>query len=67
MVSHSFLLILDGPCPLLALDFLIKVKAKIHFEDDGIKVMRGDRTPLQVLTVTLADEYACFRNLFPMV
>lgn len=62
LVFHSFLLIPDAPCPLLGQNLLNKVKTKIHFEDDSIKVMRGDGTPRQVLILSLAEEYQLFQE-----
>jgi hypothetical protein len=40
-VTHSFLVIPECPAPLLGHDLLTKVRAHIHFERDGIKVMDG--------------------------
>jgi hypothetical protein len=57
-VTHSFLVIPE--CPLLGHDLLTKVRAHIHFEPDGIKVMDGRGQPLQVLTVSLEDEHRLF-------
>jgi hypothetical protein len=48
------------PCPLLGHDLLTKVRAHIHFEPDGIKVIDGQGQPLQVLTMSLEDEHHLF-------
>lgn len=49
-VTHSFLVVPDSPVPLLGRDLLTKVRARIHFDPDGIKVMDGEGTPQHVLT-----------------
>jgi hypothetical protein len=59
-VTHSFLVIPECPAPLLGCNLLTKVRAHIHFEPDGIKVMDGLGQPLQVLTVSLEDEHHLF-------
>jgi hypothetical protein len=59
-VTHSFLVIPECPAPLLGRVLLTKVRAHIHFEPDGIKVMDGRGQPLQVLTVSLEDEHHLF-------
>jgi hypothetical protein len=59
-VTHSFLVIPECPAPLLGRYLLTKVRAHIHFELDGIKLMDGRGQPLQVLTVSLEDEHRLF-------
>jgi hypothetical protein len=59
-VTHSFLVIPECPAPLLGCDLLTKVRAHIHFELDGIKLMDGQGQPLQVLTMSLKDEHRLF-------
>jgi hypothetical protein len=59
-VTHSFLVIPECPAPLLGHDLLTKVRAHIHFELDGTKVMDGRGQPLQVLTVSLKAEHCLF-------
>lgn len=59
-VTHSFLVIPECPAPLLGRDLLTKVKAQIHFEPDGIRVLDGQGQPLHILTLSLADEHRLF-------
>ena len=56
-VSHSFIVVLECPAPLLGRDLLSKVNAQIHFAHGGISVMDGTGHPIHILSLTLADEY----------
>ena len=60
-VTHSFLVVPESPAPLLGRDLLTKVRARIHFEPEGIEVTDGDGQSLQVLTLSLADEYRLYK------
>ena len=61
-VSHSFIVILECPYPLLGRDLLTKIGAQIHFlpEEPQAKGCQGE--PIQVLTMKLEDEYQLFKD-----
>ena len=59
-VSHSFLVILECPAPLLGRDLLAKVNAQIHFDSGGISVTDGLGQPIHVLSLALRDEYRLY-------
>ncbi|XP_076419054.1 uncharacterized protein LOC121825602 [Peromyscus maniculatus bairdii] len=57
-VTHSFLVIPECPYPLLGRDLLSKMRAQIHFSDEGAWLMDQKRRPIQVLLTTdLVEEY----------
>lgn len=56
-VSHSFLHVPDCPYPLLKRELLTKLKAQIHFEGAKVKVSGPRGAPLQILTLSLEDEF----------
>ena len=59
-VSHSFLVILECPAPLLGRDLLAKVNVQIHFDSGGISVTDGLGQPIHVLSLALRDEYRLY-------
>ena len=56
-VSHSFMVILECPFPLLGRDLLTKTGAQIHFLPGETKILGQRGRPIQVLTIQLEDEY----------
>ena len=50
-VSHSFLVVLECPAPLLRWDLLTKVNAEIHFDPGGMSVMDGLGQPIHALSL----------------
>lgn len=60
MVTHSFLVVPECPYPLLGRDLLTKLEAQIHFSKTGAQVLDRDGQPIQILTVSLQDEYRLF-------
>lgn len=64
-VSHSFMVIPECPYPLLAQDLLTKVGAQISFHPEGIKILDKEGHPIQVLTVSLEDEYRLHQAPLP--
>ncbi|XP_063461834.1 BTB/POZ domain-containing protein KCTD7 isoform X1 [Pan paniscus] len=62
MVTHSFLVIPECPYPLLGRDLLTKLGAQIHFSKRGAQVLGEDGRPIQILTVSLQDEYRLFET-----
>ncbi|XP_048200257.1 LOW QUALITY PROTEIN: protein NYNRIN-like [Perognathus longimembris pacificus] len=61
-VTHSFLHVPDCPYPLLGRDLLQKLRAQIHFEESGVRVVGPKDQPLQVLTLSLEEEYRLYEN-----
>ena len=57
---HSFLVVPNSLAPLLGRDFLTKVRARIHFEPGGIRIMDGQGAPLHILTLSTHDKYRLF-------
>uniref|UniRef100_A0A8C6YUY5 ribonuclease H n=1 Tax=Nothoprocta perdicaria TaxID=30464 RepID=A0A8C6YUY5_NOTPE len=49
------------PVPLLGRDLLTKLRARIHFEEGGVKISDGEGNPLHVLTMRLEDEYRIYQ------
>nr|XP_055172996.1 uncharacterized protein LOC129504366 [Nyctereutes procyonoides] len=66
-VTHSFLLVPDGPYPLLGRDLLSKVGAQIHFQQKGATITGAGGQPLQVLTLRLEDEHRLHEDSPPSV
>ncbi|CAD7692891.1 unnamed protein product [Nyctereutes procyonoides] len=56
-VSHSFMVIPECPYPLLGWDLLTKMGAQIYFHLKGAKVLNKKGHPIQVLVLSLEDEY----------
>ena len=54
-MSHSFLVILECPAPLLRWDLL-----EMHFDPGGMSVMDGLGQPIHALSLALRDEYRLF-------
>ena len=47
----------ECPYPLLGRDLLTKVGAQISFHQEGTKIVDKEGHPIQVLTISLEDEY----------
>ena len=62
-VSHSFMVILECPFPLLGRDLLTKTGAQIHFLPGETKILDQLGRPIQVLTIQLEDEYRLHQKL----
>ena len=60
-VSHSFMVIPECPYPLLGRDLLTKMGAQICFHPEGAKVLNKKGHPIQVLVLSLEDEYRLYR------
>ena len=60
-VSHSFMVIPECPYPLLGWDLLTKMGAQICFHPEGAKVLNKKGHPIQVLVLSLEDEYRLYR------
>ena len=56
-VSHSFMVIPECPYPLLGRDLLTKMGAQICFHLKGANVLNKKGHPIQVLVLSLEDEY----------
>lgn len=56
-VSHSFMVIPECPYPLLGQDLLTKMGARICFHPRGAKILDKEGQPIQVLVLSLEDEY----------
>lgn len=56
-VSHSFMVIPECPYPLLGQDLLTKVGSQISFHLEGTKILNKEGHQIQVLTISLKDEY----------
>ena len=56
-VSHSFMVIPECPYPLLGWDLLTNMGAQICFRLEGAKVLNKEGHPIQVLVLSLEDEY----------
>ena len=56
-VSHSFMVIPECPYPLLGQDLLTKMGAQIRFHPEGAKILNKEGHPIQVLVLSLEDEY----------
>ncbi|KAK1327363.1 LOW QUALITY PROTEIN: hypothetical protein QTO34_014995 [Cnephaeus nilssonii] len=65
-VSHSFMVILECPYPLLGRDLLTKIGAQITFRQGGPQVTDGEGHPIQVLTMRLEDEYQLHQKASPV-
>ena len=60
--SHSFMVILECPFPLLGRDLLTKMGAQIHFLLGETKILDQSGRQIQVLTIQLEDEYRLHQN-----
>ncbi|XP_042829873.1 uncharacterized protein LOC122235261 [Panthera tigris] len=56
-VAHSFTVIPECPYPLLGRDLLTKMGAQICFRPGGTKILDKEGQPIQVLVLSLEDEY----------
>ena len=56
-VSHSFMVIPECPYMLLGRDLLTKMGAQIRFHPEGAKILNKEGHPIQVLVLSLEDEY----------
>ena len=56
-VSHSFMVIPECPYPLLGRDLLTKMGAQIRFHPEGARVLNKEGHWIQVLVLSLEDEY----------
>lgn len=56
-VSHSFMVILECLYPLLGWDLLTKMGAQIHFHPKRAKILNKEGHSIQVLVLSLEDEY----------
>ena len=56
-VSRSFMVIPECPYLLLGRDLLTKMGAQIRFHPEGAKVLNKEGHPIQVLVLSLEDEY----------
>ena len=56
-VSHSFMVIPECPYPLLGRDLPTKMGAQICFHPRGAKILDKEGQPIQVLVLSLEDEY----------
>uniref|UniRef100_A0A5F8GMZ7 Reverse transcriptase domain-containing protein n=1 Tax=Monodelphis domestica TaxID=13616 RepID=A0A5F8GMZ7_MONDO len=64
LVFHSFLVIPESSAPLLGWDLLHKIGAHIHFMDSAVSITDNTGAPLQVLTLTLPEEYCLYEPLY---
>ena len=55
--SHSFMVIPECPYPLLGWDLLTKMGAQICFHPGGAKILDKEGQLIQVLVLSLEDEY----------
>ena len=59
-VSHSFMVIPECAYPLLGWDLLTKMGAQICFHPEGAKILNKEGHPIQVLVLSLEDEYRLY-------
>ena len=57
-VSHSLMVIPECPYPLLGRDLLTKMGAQICFHPEGAKILNKEGHLIQVLVLSLEDEYS---------
>ena len=62
-VSHPFMVIPACPYPLLGRDLLTKMGAQICFHPEGTKILNKEDHPMQVLVLSLEDEYHLHQTL----
>ena len=60
-VFHSFMVIPECPYLLLGQDLLTKMGAQICFHPEGAKVLNKKGHSIQVLVLSLEDEYHLYR------
>lgn len=57
-ITHLFPVIPECPYLLLGYDLLTKIRAQIHFSDEGAKLLNEDGRPIHVLvTSDMTEEY----------
>ena len=61
-MTHPSIVIPECPYPLLGKDLLTEIWAQIHFLPEGPEVRGQQGEPLQVLIMTLEDEYQLFEE-----
>ena len=62
-VSHYFMVIPECPYLLLGRDLLTKMGAQIRFHPEGAKILNKEGNPIQVLVLSLEDEYHLHQTL----